>query len=194
MILDLQPKPGRVCGPGWAGFTYHLDSHLVSPGIAQVTAPDARAAGRLVPSHVFTVIDKDQVAEALGQGFTIGPLAKYLDPEDSRVIVWFARPRGLTPKAAEFMCLTARLWEETGYDWKGAGGLGLEDPERMAAGLRNRLEDPECLFCSESYVRLLQLAAELFNPALPPAIIQHAASSWSPWALWSCPNLWSQAA
>ncbi len=44
------------------------------------------------------------------------------------------------------------------------------DRERVAAGLRNRLESPERLFCSESYARLLQLAAERCGPGSPEAV------------------------
>ncbi|MFH1058507.1 MAG: hypothetical protein V1797_07500 [Pseudomonadota bacterium] len=192
MILNPAPQPGRDYGPGWAGFTFHLDSHLLSPAIALQTAPEAFRTGRLVPAHVFTVIDNNQVAEALGQGYTIHPLAKYLDPADARVTVWFARPRGLTAKAAAFMAVTARLWAEGGtpYDLGAIGGFVLEEQRRLQAGLRNRLEDPDRLFCSEAYVRLLQLAARLFDPALPEAIRARHASSWSPWGLWQCEGLW----
>lgn len=189
MILNLAPQAGRDYGPGWAGFTFHLDSAVLSPGIAIQTARQEFAAGRFVPSHVFTVLDGGELGEANPEGYVVGPLAKYLDPQDARVLVAFRRPRGLTPNAAELMCLAARLWADAGtpYDFSAIAGFVLADPERLAAGLRNRLEHPGRVFCSEAHAALMQLAAGLHQPPLPPEFAATHPSSLSPWGLWCAP-------
>ncbi|MFZ5586156.1 MAG: hypothetical protein ACOZHQ_09525 [Thermodesulfobacteriota bacterium] len=198
MVIDLNPAPPRTCAPGWCAFQCGLDSPVLSQGIALRSAPRLWLDGRLVATHVGTVITGDDgqlvVAEALPQGYALTPLAEWLDPGERHHARWFRRPRGLTLEAAEFISHLANLWAGcTGYDYRALAGFLLESDRRLAAGLRNRGENPDRLFCSEAASRLMQLADGVFSPHLPPSFMAAHASSITPHSLDAWPELWDPA-
>lgn len=194
MLIIPNPDPAALCGPGWVAFTANL-SHPIGLGIALATAREQWMMGALVATHVGTVIEAEGslvVAEALGQGYVLTPLDKFCgNPRDRQRVVWFRRPQGLTPAAGDFMSLMAAAWAGAGigYDTGALPGFLIE-PGRIRAGLRNRLEDPDELFCSEAAAELIQRSAGVMAPEPPPEFMAVHPSSVSPHRLDQWPGLW----
>ncbi len=191
MVVNLSPGEGADYGPGWAMFCFRPGAFL-SHNIGMATGRAAYQAGRLVATHVATVLPGGWIAEAVGGGYRIRPLPPLLDPDNREAVVWFRRPRGLTSKAADHMCNLARQWadQQVPYDYGALWGFTLSDPERRGQE-PNFLESPRRLYCSEAYLKQLKAAEPLLARPLPPQVHARHESWWSPEDLNRAPGLWA---
>lgn len=180
MLLNLCPRPGRDFGPGWVMFSTRRG--LLAGPIAAITAAGRYFAGRLVATHCGLVLDHQHVAEALASGFGVSPLAPLLIDRD--VMIWFRRPAGLTPAAAQAMVDQARAWAASGvaYDFVGCA----------AEPLPVDLDSPRALFCSEAVAALLRLAAPYLARPLPVDLATRPPEKWNPHELDSLDGLWGE--
>lgn len=180
MLLNLCPRPGRDFGPGWVMFSTRRG--LLAGPIAAITAAGRYFAGRLVATHCGLVLDHQHVAEALGGGYAISPLAPLLVERD--VMIWFRRPGGLTPAAAGVMADQARAWAsaDVPYDFVGCAS------EPLAVDL----DSPRALFCSEAVAALLRLAEPHLARPLPSALREIPPEKWNPHELDSLDGLWGE--
>lgn len=191
MQVRLDPKPGRDYRPGSFMFQYRPGA-LLSYGIAMEDAPQAYEAGRLVATHVAIVAGTGpdgawQIGEALGQGFTLSPLAPLIDPDNREVVVWFRELCGATDAARGVAVDLVKDWAAKGvkYDARAFAGFILSDPQDR--GPRpNWSEDPDRLFCSEAAVTAA-LAMEPYLTGPLPAFVHGLHPSW-----WS-PERWNRA-
>ncbi|MCA1988721.1 MAG: hypothetical protein LDL07_06185 [Desulfarculus sp.] len=190
MMLNLYPTYGRDFGPGWCMF--QASRSALGAAIAIKTDPGGYLRGRLVPNHVGTVLNEDEVGESLSGGYTISPLAPLLDPDNRDTVVWFREPSGLTPAAAELMIVTARTWADGDlpYNFGGIGGLAISDATRPDPA-PNPLSSPWAAFCSQAYVLQLLTAARLFSRPLPQALRQVPSDRWTPDGLDKLAVLWA---
>ncbi|MCB2228818.1 MAG: hypothetical protein KQH53_19245 [Desulfarculaceae bacterium] len=147
--IQVKPVYGVTYEPGLVGFS-RVAGDFVSDGISIFTGDEAISG--VAVTHAFLVENEDYCIEATGEGVVRNYLEEYFD---GKHLVYFRRPKGLTPDKASLLLDAARAKLGQGYSYAGIFGMLMDKVCKVGdfiPGLnhcRNPFNSRSSWFCSE---------------------------------------------